>query len=86
MMKLDNKNVAITGTLRLMIREKAYQLIRNENGTPKDNMNNTIDILVVTDEMVGKETTKIRKAKDNKHIRIISETHFYYLVGIVNSI
>lgn len=80
-MTLSNMNVVITGGLRKMDRWDAYKLIEQEGGCPKDNMSNIVNILVIADEKQGKETGKIRKARLNKQIKIISENEFYSLVG-----
>lgn len=79
-MNLENKNIVITGTLRQYTREKAFILIIEKNGKPKTNMNNTIDILVISDEKQNKSTMKIEKAKQNKHLTIINESQFYDLL------
>lgn len=78
-MNLNNKNVVITGALRKMQRSQAYQLIINEGGTPKDNMSNIVNILVVADEKINSYTKKMRKAPAD--IQVISEDTFYSLVG-----
>lgn len=78
-MTLQNKNIVITGGLKKMMRSKAYELIRKNGGTPKDNMSSIVDILVVADEMRNTYTTKMRKAPDT--IQVLSESGFYELVG-----
>lgn len=79
-MTLQNKNVVITGGLRKMLRNKAYKLIIQNGGTPKDNMSNIVDILVVADDARNSYTTKMKKAPST--IEIIYEDAFYQLLGI----
>lgn len=76
-MNLLNKNVCITGKLSKMQRFNAFKHIQLEGGTPKNNMNNTIDILVVSDTINA--SNKIRNI--NNHCQIISESQFYQLIG-----
>lgn len=78
-MTLQNKNVVITGKLRKMDRTKAFHLIVCEGGIPKNNMNNSIDILIIADEKQNGNTNKIKKAND--HLIKISENDFYDLIG-----
>lgn len=80
-MTLNGMNVVITGGLRKMDRWDAYSMIRAEGGCPKDNMSSIVDILVIADEMQGHESGKIRKARNNLNIQIITENEFYSLVG-----
>lgn len=79
-MNLQNKNIVITGALRKMMRSRAYTLIKQCGGIPKDNMSNIVDILVVADEKRNTYTTKMKKAPDT--IQVISENDFYNLVGV----
>ena len=79
-MTLQNKNVVITGTLKKFERAKAYELISLNGGTPKDNMSNIVDILVVTDEKRNCYTNKMKKAPET--IQVISENSFYALLGV----
>lgn len=81
MESLDRKNVVITGKLKKFERAAAYCLIQNEGGIPKDNMSSIVDVLVIADEKWNCETGKIKKARNNPNITILTENDFYGLIG-----
>lgn len=77
---LDNCNVCITGTLRKMVRETAFNRIKAEGGFPQRKISQKTDFLVVADEVMKYPTYKFVKAGE-WWIDCITEDDFYELIG-----
>lgn len=81
MLTIYNSTICITGTLKRYGRKKAFRLIEECGGTPKNNMSSKVDILVLTDEFEKYDycSTKLDKAYE-LGTEIIDEDEFYELL------
>lgn len=77
---LKNLNVVITGGLKKMSRAEAYEIIKENGGTPRKKISGRTDLLVVGD--TPWKTEKLCFADDHWTINIITENDFYSLIGV----
>lgn len=87
---LYGKNVAITGTLAVFTRSKAFEIVELFGGTPKKSVSKTTDILVTGSQDMTKlasgktQSSKLRKASDLRSkgcpIQIITDGEFQQYV------
>lgn len=79
---LNNCNVAITGGLRKMTREKAYALIRAEGGFPRKKVSPKTNYLIVSDDQLKcSHWTEKEWLAQELNIPIMRESDFYQIVG-----